>query len=111
MSREICLILTTVDDEDVAQRLARSLVDQRLAACVQMLPRMRSFYRWQGKTEEAGEFLLQIKTSAGQAGHVTSWLTRHHPYELPEIVRFDGSASAAYAAWISEAVTTPGQPS
>jgi len=105
MSGEICLILTTVDSEDTARHMARSLVEQRLAACVQMLPGMRSLYRWQGRTEEAGETLVQIKTAPGRAGDVVRWLEMHHPYELPEIVRLDGTASAPYAAWAAEATT------
>jgi periplasmic divalent cation tolerance protein len=105
MSAEICLILTTVDNEDAARHMARSLVENQLAACVQMLPGIRSYYHWQGKMEEAGEFLIQIKTTPPQAGHVMRWLEHHHPYELPEIARFDGTASDAYAAWVAGAVT------
>ncbi|HXH65025.1 MAG TPA: divalent-cation tolerance protein CutA [Mariprofundaceae bacterium] len=103
MSGEICLILTTVDSEDAARQMARSLVEQRLAGCVQMLPGIRSLYRWQGSVEEAGESLIQIKTSPERANEVMRWLEAHHPYELPEIVRIDASASAAYAAWLAGA--------
>jgi periplasmic divalent cation tolerance protein len=105
MSAEICLILTTVDNEHAARHMARSLVERQLAACVQMLPGIRSFYHWHGKMEEAGEFLIQIKTAPAQAGQVMRWLEQHHPYDLPEIARFDASASDAYAAWVAGAVT------
>ena len=104
MAGNICLITTTLDDEQKARHLARSLVEQHLAACVQVLPNMRSYYRWQGNVEEAGEFLMQIKTAPAKACELMRWLERHHPYELAEIVRLDGSASDAYAAWVEDAV-------
>jgi periplasmic divalent cation tolerance protein len=106
MSGNICLILTTVDSEDAARHMASDLVEQRLAACVQMLPGVRSLYRWQAKTEQSVETLLQIKTTPARADDVVAWLEKHHPYELPEIVRLDGAASRPYAAWASEATMT-----
>ena len=107
MPGKICLITTTVDNENAARHIARSLVAQHLAACVQMLPDMRSCYRWQGKVEEASEFLIQIKTAPTRAGEVMQWLARHHPYALAEIVRLDASASDAYAAWVAGSVSDP----
>ena len=107
MPGNVCLIMTTLDDEQKARHLARSLVEQHLAACVQMLPGMRSCYRWQGKVEEAGEFLIQIKTAPARAEEVMQWLAHHHPYALAEIVRLDASASDAYAAWVAGAVSDP----
>jgi len=107
MPGDICLITTTLDDAQKARLLARSLVEQHLAACVQVLPNLRSYYRWQGKVEEASEFLVQIKTTPARADTVMRWLARHHPYELAEIVRFDASASEAYAAWVEGSVSEP----
>ena len=107
MPGDICLIMTTVDNEDTARHIARSLVAQHLAACVQMLPNMRACYRWQGKVEEAGEIQIQIKTAPDRAGEVVRWLTQHHPYDLPEIVRLDAQASDTYAAWVASAVAEP----
>lgn len=104
MPGKICLITTTLDDEQKARHLARSLVEQHLAACVQVLPNLRSCYRWQGKTEEASEYLMQIKTAPAKACEVMRWLERHHPYELAEIVRLDASASDTYAAWVEDSV-------
>ena len=107
MPGDICLITTTLDDEQKARHLARSLVEQHLAACVQTLPNLRSCYRWQGKVEEVSEFLVQIKTTPAQGDAVMRWLARHHPYELAEIVRFDAEASEAYAAWVEGSVADP----
>ncbi len=97
---EIRLLLTTVDDEKTAHRLAEQLVDARLAACVQVSPPVVSHYRWQGKQERAREYRLEIKTLAEVADAAVAWLREHHPYDTPEVVMLDAGADAAYAAWM-----------
>jgi periplasmic divalent cation tolerance protein len=99
--------MTTLDDEQKARHLARSLVEQHLAACVQVLPPMHACYRWQGQVEEASEHLIQIKTAPARADEVMRWLAGHHPYALAEIVRLDASASEAYAEWVAGSVSGP----
>lgn len=88
---------------DAADRLARLLVEQRLAACVQALPGLRSTYRWQGELQQAEEALLLIKTTAERYAALERTLAAHHPYELPEILAVDASAGLpAYLRWLGE---------
>jgi periplasmic divalent cation tolerance protein len=82
--------------------MARSLVEQRLAACVNVLPPMTSTYRWKEKVEQEREQQLVIKTSAGQLGAVQDWLLANHPYETPELLVLEASGSAAYLRWVGE---------
>lgn len=80
------LVLTNCPDEAQATRLAEALVDQRLAACVNILSPCRSVYRWQGAIEHASEVPLLIKTTAARYAALETAIRTHHPYELPEIV-------------------------
>lgn len=90
---------TTVADRAQADRLARMLVEQKLAACVQSLP-ITSTYRWEGAIEQDSEILLLIKTTAGRVTDLRDVLSREHPYEVPEIITMDiDDVSAPYAAW------------
>lgn len=100
MPDRICLIHTSVDSEEAAGTLARQLVDQHLAACVQIVGPGQSLYRWQGRCEQAGEYYLAIKTSHRQCSAATAWLEGHHPYELPEIVWHEIAATPAYRQWV-----------
>ena len=105
----ITLLLTTVDSHDDAHRLARELVARRLAACVQGSAPITSHYRWQGKQEESVEYRLQIKMLPERCEAAVAWLTAHHPYQTPEIVRLDGAASEGYARWMRvEQLSTQG---
>ncbi|HAI59764.1 MAG TPA: divalent-cation tolerance protein CutA [Xanthomonadaceae bacterium] len=93
-----------------ADRLARLLVEQRLAACVQALPGLRSTYRWEGAIEQADETLLLIKTSADRYAALERTLAAHHPYELPEILAVDACAGLpAYLRWLADE-TASGEP-
>jgi len=94
------LILATVPGEAEAERLAELLVAERLAACVQMAP-IRSWYRWQGRVEQAGEYRLHVKTRADLAARVTQRLAELHGYDVPEIVVLPITGGhAPYLAWI-----------
>lgn len=100
----IRLVFTTLPDADAAGKLARQLVELRLAACVNVLAGCRSVYRWQGDVQENEEVPLIIKTSAERLQALRDWLQAHHPYELPEIVSVavtDGLPE--YLAWIADA--------
>jgi periplasmic divalent cation tolerance protein len=99
------LVLTTASSSDEARRIARALVERRLAACVNILPQIESVYRWKGKVEEAQEWLLIIKTTAAGFERVRDVIRELHSYELPECVCVsieDGSPE--YLKWIGEAV-------
>ncbi len=93
-----------------ADRLARLLVDERLAACVQALPGLRSTYRWEGAVEQADETLLLIKTSTARYAALERTLKAHHPYDVPEILAVDASAGLpAYLRWLADETAT-GEP-
>lgn len=96
------IVLTTVATPEDADRLATTLVQHGLAACVNILPGVRSVYRWQGKIESAAECLLIVKTDDAHLAQLESWLTTLHPYELPELlVLTPESGSARYLDWIA----------
>ena len=92
------IVVTTVGDRAAADRIARTLVEARLAACVQIVPGLQSIYRWQGAIEEASEIQLIAKTPRARAEALAARLREIHPYEVPEIVTIEARASAAYGA-------------
>ena len=101
----LAIVLTTLPAEADAAPLARTLVDERLAACVNVIGPMTSIYRWQGQVESEREQQLIIKTHAERVPALEVRLRELHPYELPEfIVIAVGGGSAAYLAWIGESV-------
>lgn len=96
-----CLVLNTCPDLETARRLAQALVQQRLAACVNIVPAVHSVYEWQGKVHQDPECLLHIKTRAERYPALEAFLRQHHPYELPEIVAVPLQAGLPdYLAWI-----------
>jgi periplasmic divalent cation tolerance protein len=86
MPTDALLVLSTCPDADTAQRLARTLVEARLAACVSLVGPVTSIYRWRDAVETAGETLLLIKTAAGRYTDLAQALRSMHPYEVPEIL-------------------------
>ncbi len=99
------IVLTTTGSEAEAQKIARHLVESRMAACVNIIPQITSVYRWQGKVEEACEWLLLIKTTADGFEKIREAIAELHSYELPECVCLtveDGSAK--YLQWIADSV-------
>jgi periplasmic divalent cation tolerance protein len=103
------VVATTVGTEDEANRLARELVARRHAACVNIVPVLRSVYRWQGKICEDSEYLLVVKTTADEYPAVETAIRELHSYELPEILSFrvdDGEPS--FLQWIRDCVDKGG---
>jgi len=97
------LVMTNLADIASAQALARALVGQRLAACVNMLPQTRSIYRWNDAIEEEAEVTLLIKTTTARYAELEQAIRALHPYELPEVIAVPVSAgSPAYLAWIAQ---------
>jgi periplasmic divalent cation tolerance protein len=99
------IVLTAAPSQEEAHKIARHLVERRLAACVNIVPQAASVYRWQGKIEEAREWLLIIKTTAAVFRQVQQAITELHSYELPECICVtveDGSP--AYLQWLSDSV-------
>jgi len=104
------LCLCTCPDAGTAERIATSLVGERLAACVNVLPGMTSVYRWQGKVEQAGEWLLLAKTTRDRLDALSARVVALHPYELPEVLAVEATGGLpAYLDWIA-ANTRPGAP-
>lgn len=88
-------------DTEVATRIAETLVGERLAACVSVMPGMRSVYRWDGSLQRADEVLLLIKTSAARLPALTARVGDLHPYELPELLAVEVAAGLpAYLSWL-----------
>ena len=97
----VLLCLCTCPDADSAQRLAEALVDERLAACVNRLPGLRSTYRWQGEMRTEDEELLLIKTTTARFEALQARLLALHPYELPELIALPAERGhAAYLDWV-----------
>ena len=104
------LCLCSCPDDASATRIADALVDERLAACVSIVPGMRSVYRWQGKVERADEMLLLVKTSTARADTLRQRIVALHPHELPEVIMFEADGGLpAYLDWVA-AETTPADP-
>jgi len=100
---EAVVVLTTIGTADDAEALARALVDENLAACVGILPDMRSIYRWQGETVAEHERQLIIKTTAGRVEALRGRLHALHPYELPEFLVLPvAEGSTEYLQWIAD---------
>lgn len=94
-------IITTAEQRETLEEIAHHLLEQNLAACVQVLPRGKSFYHWQGKVRESDEYLCLIKTSANNFEAVHDLITEHHPYELPEIIAVPiERSSERYGNWL-----------
>jgi periplasmic divalent cation tolerance protein len=99
------IVLTTVGSREEGQKMARALVERQLAACVNVVGPMDSVYRWKGAVETAVEWLLVIKTAAGQFERLRAAIQELHTYELPECVEIAIEAgSEEYLRWIGENV-------
>lgn len=101
-----CVVLTTVGSESDAEALARSIVEARLAACVQVVGPIRSVYRWQGQVCAEQEWRCEAKTTAERVDALIAFIAAGHPYELPEIVVVELAAgSPAYLDWLAAETT------
>lgn len=99
------LALTTIGGVDEGRALARLLVETRVAACVSLVPRLASLYRWRGQIEEQTETLLLIKTTGDRLAELKGCLEENHPYELPELLCFEADrVSERYAGWLEASV-------
>ena len=99
---DILLVITNCPDESCANAIALALVEERLAACVNILPRVQSVYRWQGAVESASEIPLLIKTSAERYPALEAAIRARHPYDVPEIIALPLSQGLpAYLNWVA----------
>ena len=104
-ANEAIVVLVTAGSIEEAQRIARALVEERLAACVNLVPGIRSIYRWQGTIADDGEVLLVAKTRRDSFAPLERRVRELHSYDVPEVLALvvtDGSA--AYLGWLAEAV-------
>jgi periplasmic divalent cation tolerance protein len=107
VSANVTLILTTLPDAPAAQKLAADALTARLCACVTQLGAVHSSYHWQGRIESAQEIQLLFKTSAVRALELEQYIQAHHPYDTPEILSWQASASAAFGQWITAETQRP----
>ena len=99
------IALNTCPDENVASNIATKLVENDLAACVNIIPAIKSVYRWQGKIEQDNEVLLIIKTRKDVFNRLETLIREHHPYELPEIVAVPiDTGLKEYLNWMDESL-------
>jgi periplasmic divalent cation tolerance protein len=97
------LVSVAAPDTETATRLARRLVEERLAACVQIIDPIRSVYRWKDAVQEEAEVLLLIKSSTDLVPRIDDLLRREHPYEVPELAAVSIlHGSPAYLQWLEE---------
>lgn len=104
-SSPVRVAISTAPDADTGARIAQVLVEERLAACVNVVPGVRSIYRWHGAIEDAQEVLLVIKTHAERVSALAERLCALHPYDVPELLALpvDGGL-APYLQWVTEEV-------
>jgi len=108
VSSEALVVLCTCPDEPTAERIARTLVEERLAACVNRLPGIRSVYRWNGALQDEPEVLLTVKTVRARYEALEMRLRALHPYDVPEIIALPVvSGAGRYLAWITSETIAP----
>ncbi len=102
-SPNFLLVLTTTSTVKEAEDLARRIVEEKLAACVQVLPKIKSFYFWDNEVRNDGEFLLLIKTLPAKFDDLEKFIQAHHSYDVPEIVALEASKVAEnYFNWMKD---------
>ncbi|MES2596139.1 MAG: divalent-cation tolerance protein CutA [Verrucomicrobiota bacterium] len=106
---DVRLVLCTFPDVEKAREIGTKLVEERLAACVNLVPGVESIYRWQGQVESSAEVLGIFKTTADGWTDFEARLRELHPYEVPEIIAVaPEKVTAAYAMWVGEEVGAQG---
>lgn len=100
MEPTVCLVYITAPSLDSARGLAHSLLQARLIACANLLPGIESHYRWQGKLESSAEVLVLAKTHPRHRAEIESFVRAAHPYDIPCITFYEGSASADFSNWV-----------
>lgn len=103
---EFIVVLVTADTKKGAEKIAKALLNKRLAACVNIVPGLTSFFRWKGKTEKANEFLLVIKTQSGLFAELEKTVKANHNYSVPEIIAMPIiKGSKDYLGWIQQEIS------
>jgi periplasmic divalent cation tolerance protein len=101
MTQTVRTLLITMPDEEKGATLAKTLVEERLVACVNIVPKVRSIYRWQGKVEDAAETLLICKTAPDRVSALLTRVPELHPYTVPEVLVLPVEVGlSAYCDWV-----------
>ena len=104
---KLLVVFTTLPSEEAAKAMAHILMEQNLAACVQLMKGVQSIYRWEGKVCVESEVLLSAKTTSNHWSTISSFIQKNHPYDLPEILAFTPEQySQQYGAWVSSEVNS-----
>lgn len=101
MGTDLAILYTTIDSLEKAEGLARQAIEARLAACINILPGMRSIYRWNGAVEASEENSMIFKTSANMLPMLERWLLQHHPYDTPAILKWSAASSEPFYQFIN----------
>ena len=97
------VVLVTASNEDEAAKIGKALVEERLAACANIIPKIRSIYRWEGKVADEPEAMMLIKTTDGAFDALLERVKELHSYSVPEIIALPiGAGSSEYLSWIEE---------
>lgn len=107
-SSQFALVLVTTPDLRTARRLARAALQARTIACANLIPRIESHYRWQGRVEQSAEVLMMMKTRRTRVAALEKLIVARHPYDTPEFLVLPISGGATkYLAWLTENCCTP----
>lgn len=101
---DACVVLCTAPDESLAKQLAKGLVENELAACVQLIKDVSSFYQWNNELVEDKECQIVIKTRLSHVDEALEYVLSHHPYDVPEWVVLDATTSKPYMNWIKSSL-------
>lgn len=101
ISSEYSACITTVSKEEIAKKLAHSIVESKLGACVNIIPHVKSIYEWESKIQEDEELILMIKTRREYVPKLIEFVKKNHPYEVPELIELPiNSGNQDYLNWI-----------
>ncbi len=108
INQDILVVLSTFPEADTATRIGRVLVEEALAACVNVVPGIRSIYAWRGAVQDEPEVLMIVKTTSARLPQLRDRLLELHPYDLPEVVALSTAGGHdAYFRWVAEATRAP----
>ncbi len=102
MDNSYCMVITTVPDQEEAEKMAEGILESRLAACVQMAD-IRSFFLWEGELQKESEVALSIKTTEARYSKLEAYIEEYHPYDVPEIIKLPITGGLpGYLNWLDE---------
>ena len=102
---QVTVVLTTAPDAATAERLAGQLLEERLIACANIVPGVRSVYRWEGETRHDDEVVILLKTTGASVSSLTERIEALHPYDVPEVLALPVAAGLdSYLGWVAEEV-------